>query len=86
NFLEVLEAPETASASAADLLNSMSMKSVQKKEGELPTGGGSNAYAAGGIFMPPGDRAVLVTFLGGMKSHPGGENKPGGINLPPGHS
>ncbi|KAG6806563.1 hypothetical protein H0H92_010838 [Tricholoma furcatifolium] len=43
NFLEVLEAPETASASAADLLNSMSMKSVQKKEGELPTGGGSNA-------------------------------------------
>ncbi|KAG6824478.1 hypothetical protein H0H92_006740, partial [Tricholoma furcatifolium] len=42
NFLEVLEAPEAASASAADLLNSMSMKSAQKKEGELPTGGGSD--------------------------------------------
>ncbi|KAG6822057.1 hypothetical protein H0H92_015504, partial [Tricholoma furcatifolium] len=61
----------------------MSMKSAQKKEGEPPTGGGSDAYAAGGIKMPPGDRAALVAFPGGMKSHPGGENEPGGINLPP---
>ncbi|KAG6806002.1 hypothetical protein H0H92_013085, partial [Tricholoma furcatifolium] len=78
--------PKPPAHQAAVLLNSMSMKSAQKKEGEPPTGGGSDANAAGGIKMPPGDQAAPVAFPGGIKSHPGGENEPGGVNLPPGHS